>query len=164
METNEENQLKLLLNVASNRIEEYCKRKFKRGTFTEFINGSGTFFLSMSNYPIIDVNAVNHGSRECKSFNVLKEQGQLFNCNGWEKGELNYFVEYEAGYEEDEIPEMLGLACAFLAQSFMNQLDNQGVQAESIGGISTTYTNEFSSELPSVVKSLLNPFKGRCVT
>ena len=46
------------INVYSEKIEKYCKRRFKKQEYTEKYEGNNTLRLSLKNYPILSVSAL----------------------------------------------------------------------------------------------------------
>lgn len=51
--------LDLLINAASQIISNYCKRKFKYGSVTEYYDGADDQMLLLNNWPIISVTTLN---------------------------------------------------------------------------------------------------------
>lgn len=152
--------------AASQAIESYCRRSFRRQVYREVIDGSGTGYLVLRNFPIYSGTATVHG----KSFAIeASDDGLLYLPEGWPPGTRNVMVEYEAGYTlpfeatEDKpstLPEAVEVACLFMIEGMTQNPSN--VQSERIGDISVTY-RDADGMLSPTVKALLAPYVGRWV-
>ncbi|MCY9758969.1 phage head-tail connector protein [Paenibacillus alvei] len=165
-----DDQLEAQIIVASELIEQYCKRKFKRQLHLEICDKFRGNFLLLRNYPIHQVHRItpyNGGSIE--DFDI-DQHGMLFRRSGWPYGERSITVEYEAGFtlpgdetpeRPIDIPKPLEMACAMYAQKLMDSIYTPyGVKTEQLGEMSVTYTNdELEIKIPPVVASLISPYK-----
>lgn len=57
----DDNVLAALITACSGVVENYCRRRFGKQTFTELLHGTGTPYLFVSNPPITTVTAVRGG-------------------------------------------------------------------------------------------------------
>lgn len=151
------------LGAASEWIERECNRSFEYKSYRQTLDGPGTKFLRLRNFPIhsvslLDVDGVD---RLDDQFTIESENGMLFKRSGWPCGERIIEVEYLAGYilpSDDEdapaptLPQKYEWACVLLAQTLMRE---QGVTSERVGDISVTYKDEGRS-LPGAVKALIS--------
>lgn len=148
------------LKAASAAIERECNRSFEYKPYRQTLDGSGTQFLRLRNFPIHSVSLlkVQGKEQEIDSFTIESENGMLFRRSGWPCGTRVIEVEYLAGYhlpseqegaEPFALPENLQLACIMLAQILLR---SPGVKSERVGDISVTYDD---GGLPDVVKSLI---------
>lgn len=166
--------LEAAARAASDLIESYCRRSFELKAYTDRVDGSGTPYLVLKNYPIKAVSALKYrdAAEDINSIEVLTDKGLLFRRSGWVRGDLLYTVTYEAGYvlrtdaEAGTLPEALEFAVALFAQQMLKQQQQAGIESKRVGDISVTYQNEFNSkngtpQLPSFVRSLIDPYRGR---
>ncbi|QCT03295.1 hypothetical protein E6C60_2583 [Paenibacillus algicola] len=148
------------LAAASAAIERECNRSFEHKLYRQTLDGSGTQFLRLRNYPVESVSLLKVDGKEedADSFTIEPENGMLFRRSGWPQGARLVEVEYLAGYtlpsdetgaEPATLPENIQLACIMLAQILLR---SPGVKSERVGDISVTYDE---AGLPAVVKSLL---------
>ncbi|AZS17395.1 hypothetical protein [Paenibacillus lutimineralis] len=165
-DTSNDADITISLLVASEAIEERCKRKFKRQTWRETLDGSGTSFLRLSQYPVESVDVLTVDNTIIDDFSIESENGILFKRSGWPCGDRIIKAEYLAGYilpsdeagaEEATLPKTLELACVILAKSFREK--KVGVDSERIGPYSVTYSKEDggSVTLPREVEALIAP-------
>lgn len=159
-----EDLLKLQAAAASAAIEHYCKRSFRKQSYSERISGYATSkYINLRNYPVHSVTEI----PSAWDFELLDE-GRLYRSHGWPAGEHNIAVSYIGGYvlpedaTEDEartLPEPLELACLLYTQMLMRE---PGVKSERVGNISVSYADDKES-LPFAVVSLITPYVGRWV-
>lgn len=161
-DTSQDFTLLTALGAASEWIERECNRSFEYKTYRQTLDGPGTKFLRLRNFPVHSVSLLNLNGKDRLSdpFTVESENGMLFKRSGWPCGERIIEVEYLAGYilpsdAEDEpaptLPQKYEWACVLLAQTLMRE---QGVTSERVGDISVTYKDEGRS-LPGAVKALI---------
>ncbi|MGG1651388.1 hypothetical protein [Paenibacillus sp. NRS-1780] len=150
------------LGAASEWIEHECNRSFEYKAYRQTLDGPGTKFLRLRNFPIHSVSRLDLEGKDLLSepFTIESENGMLFKRTGWPCGERMIEVDYLAGYilpsdEEDApaptLPQKYEWACVLLAQTLMRE---QGVTSERVGDISVTYKDEGQS-LPGAVKALI---------
>ncbi|MDQ0169176.1 phage head-tail connector protein [Paenibacillus tundrae] len=161
-DTSQDLYLLSALAAASEWIERECNRSFEYKTYQQTLDGSGTQFLRLRNFPIHAVSelSIHDKDQPTDSFKIESEHGMLFKRSGWPCGARLIDVEYLAGYilPSDEIdapastlPQKYELACVLLAQTLMRE---QGVTSERVGNISVTYKDE-GRGLPGAVKALI---------
>ncbi|WP_405131894.1 phage gp6-like head-tail connector protein [Paenibacillus sp. FSL H8-0317] len=154
--------LAMIIAAASQAIEEYCNRSFKKQAYTEILSGvNPSKYLNLRNYPIHEVT-----SMHIEGYTVL-EEGRLFRQSGWPAGENNISVQYIGGYvlpsdateeEPRTLPMPLELACILYCQTLLR---DPGIKSERVGSISVTYGDQ--NGLPGPVKALVSPYVGRWV-
>ncbi|MEK4196667.1 hypothetical protein NYE59_26620 [Paenibacillus sp. FSL L8-0323] len=162
-DTEQDFSLQIALEAASNAIERECNREFELKTYTQRLDGSGTQFLRLRNFPIQTVSEVREAGKVIAddSYEIEGENGMLFKRYCWPYGTRNIKVEYTAGYvlpsdvagaAESTLPRNYELACILFAQTLMQ---TPGVTSERVGDISVTYASAASGVLPSAVAALI---------
>lgn len=161
-DTSQDLYLLSALAAASEWIERECNRSFEYKTYQQTLDGPGTQFLRLRNFPIHSVSRLNIRDKEQQtdSFKIESENGMLFKRSGWPCEARIIDVEYLAGYilpsddtdaPASTLPQKYELACVLLAQTLMRE---QGITSEKVGNISVTYKDEGRS-LPGAVKALI---------
>jgi uncharacterized phiE125 gp8 family phage protein len=165
--TVDDGRIELLINACSSAIENFCRRNFKKQTFTdEEYDGNDHRYLNLYNYPVQSVQSVTLNDELVDSIEyiVKKKTGILarkYNntLSGisynryvpiWPKGDANILVTYTAGY--DEIPADLEQACILYVMSFYKS---------DVANFSTTFTDGFvfrADAMPVQVKLMLQPY------
>jgi len=104
------------INVISQKIADYCNRKFKKQTYTlEKYQGTDTLELNLKNYPVTDpitALVIDDATVDLDYVTVDSDEGilyyeSIFTKNGWVTSitetltlpERNISVTYEAGYD-----------------------------------------------------------------
>lgn len=150
------------LKAASAAIEREANRSFEYKQYRQTLDGSGTQFLRLRNFPIQSVSMLKMKGVEqaADSFVIESENGMLFRRSGWPCGARIIEVEYMAGYilpsdeagaEPVTLPENISLACILYAQMLMR---TPGVASERVGDISVTYRDD-GNDLPMAIKALI---------
>lgn len=156
-----------LINTASSRIEQYCKRAFHETTYTEYYDGDGTSKLLLKHYPIasvdhlyIDTDREYDTDSEVDSddyviysnYGLLALDGDLV----FSEGEQSVKVVYKAGY--DAIPEDLQTYCLMLVEwMYDTRLDGRlGVSTESDGVYRASYLHD---DMPPEIKAGLANYR-----
>ena len=76
-----------LVNLATDWIENYCGRRFQRGSYTEYYDGEGSQELLMRNYPIISGETFTLSMRSAGN-----------NEDSWTSIDSeDYYIDYQAG-------------------------------------------------------------------
>jgi uncharacterized phiE125 gp8 family phage protein len=165
--TIDDTRIEGLINACSSAIENFCRRNFKKQTFTdEEYDGNDHRYLNLYNYPVQSVQSVTLNDELVDSIEyiVKKKTGILarkYNntLSGisynryvpiWPKGDANILVTYTAGY--DEIPADLEQACILYVMSFYKS---------DVANFSTTFTDGFvfrADAMPVQVKLMLQPY------
>ncbi|WP_244908266.1 hypothetical protein [Paenibacillus campinasensis] len=160
-DTSQDLEIITVLKAASAAIERETNRSYAYKPYRQTLDGSGTQFLRLRNYPVHEVFMlrVEGKQQDPDSFVIEPENGMLFRRTGWPCGARLVEVEYLAGYilPSDEagappatLPENIELACIMFAQILLR---SPGVKSERVGDISVTYDE--SKGLPDVVKALI---------
>lgn len=163
-DTGQDEQLLMLLGVASAAIEARCRRTFGRQVHVQEVDRTSGQYLFLRNYPVHSVTEVLEDEKEIKGFKVVKEKGML-SRSVWPCG---LTVEYEAGYtlpgDETQdrpanLPKELEYACILFVQYAQR---NPGVKSERVGDISVTYGDD-GADIPAPIMALINPYVSRCL-
>ncbi|MDR9857867.1 hypothetical protein RJP21_30190 [Paenibacillus sp. VCA1] len=152
----------LALKAASIAIEREADRSFEKRTYQQTLDGPGTQFLRLRNYPVHSVSKLRVEGKEqsADSFVIESENGMLFKRSEWPCGPRIIEVEYLAGYvlpndeegaEPATLPENITLACIMYAQMLMR---TPGISSERVGDISVSYKDD-GVEMPAVIKALI---------
>lgn len=167
-----DDELLLYLMVASQGIENYCRRSFRKQAYTEILNGyDSSPYINLRNYPIHKVVSITSRSGDITDYESVGD-GRLYRSWGWPSGDHNLSVTYIGGYvlpgdaKEEEprtLPETLELACMMYAQSLHErQFIPVGIQQEQLGEMSVTYAQQQTEkDMPHVVTALITPYVGR---
>ena len=105
-----------LIARASQRIENYTRRRFAREVVTETLNGSGSTELMVSRFPIANIGSISFDDTALDStaYKILGNAGMIFREVGWtrntiigthvtviplnQQGDLDWSVVYTGGY------------------------------------------------------------------
>lgn len=169
-DTSADDQLNLALSAASDAIEQFCCRTFKKQSHTEERSGTGSKFLTVRNYPITGTPVITADTVAITDFKML-ENGILFRSCGWPRGDFNVSVKYDGGYDlpsdtqnapASTLPESIEQACLILAR--MIYTGEWGKDSERMpNGYAVTFSKGTPQGLPPVVEALIGPHKGRLV-
>lgn len=162
-DTEQDVALELALIAAGEAIERECNRTFELKTHRQRLDGPGTQFLRLRNFPIHSVSEVKEDGKvlAASTYEIESENGMLFKRFCWPCGARNIEVEYSAGYvlpsdtagaPEATLPRKYELACILFAQTL---LQTPGVTSERVGDISVSYAAAASGELPGAVAALI---------
>ncbi|NQX67976.1 phage gp6-like head-tail connector protein [Paenibacillus alba] len=159
----------LQIMAASQAIENYCKRSFRKQAYSERVNaGAGSKYIVLRNYPVISIETATVPNGPITDFDIA-EDGLVFRASGWPSEERSVRVDYTAGYvlpgEETTdlprtLPEVIEFACIMLVQQWIRS--PIGVKSERVDNINITYSDDTGS-LPPAVIALINPYVGRWV-
>lgn len=165
-----------LINIASDFIQRYCGNIFvPLTTYTqEAYDGNGTHIIYLKNKPLVSVAAVivwdtfnNEASDtldEHDDYIVDITEGYIYKRYAWVPGYKNYRITYAAGYtDKTVVPYDLKYACALLANLVYSRRGASGIQSETIGKYSVTYSNSgaifMGVAIPPEILSILNLYK-----
>ncbi|ETT61253.1 hypothetical protein BSK66_31560 [Paenibacillus odorifer] len=162
-DTEQDFSLELALTAAGEAIERECNRVFELKTHRQRLDGPGTPFLRLRNFPIHTVSEVKEGSAVLteSAYEIESENGMLFKRDCWPCGTRNIEVEYTAGYvlpsdtagaPEATLPRKYELACILFAETLMQ---TPGVTSERVGDISVSYAATATGTLPAAVAALI---------
>jgi hypothetical protein len=141
-DTESDTLLDRLIKVAQTVIENYCKRTFTEGQFTEECKGSGTQYLNLKHYPISTLTKVYENVNfiadpiwnDITADTFLEtESGQVYLHRGFYDKERHYKVQYKAGYKNDKIPEDIKQACIDIITYLYQNRKSQGLKSEQLG-------------------------------
>jgi len=110
-------QLESLIDQLSEVFEGYCDRKFLSRSYTEYLDGTGTYYLFPKHYPITSVSGIydNYSwtwtnSDAISGTNYRIKNDNCIVCNTvWGEYDQNIKIVYTAGYST--IPVDIKLAC-----------------------------------------------------
>jgi hypothetical protein len=177
----EETVLDNMINSVTDFVESYCGRRFKKTTYTsEIHSGEGQDTLILKNYPVISTETTTFYYRnstdnedswttvDSSDYFIDHDNGMLILAGEAELGKLRRFykVSYTAGYDFDNTTTFLstvGLAdleyvtWRLVTTLFDKRKGDAGVQSESIGDYSVTYTTTIF-ESPEI-SEVLNKYK-----
>jgi len=140
-----------LINAATDFMEDYCKRRFLKTTYTaELYDGNGTMMLFLRNFPIITVATiywtypnVADDLVDSTYYKIYHAGGYIYRTGKWIKGYQNIKVTYDAGYDfAVAIPSELQSICNALVNLGYNQPDRFGVKSEKMGGYAVSYSED----------------------
>jgi len=166
-------ELERLINVATEKIENYCNREFKKDTRTEKYEGKYSNWLMLKNWPVHEVEWIKYHGEEIDDYEV-NENGQIFRSSSWKKSgadqKYNIEVKYEAGFilpgeENRDLPVQIEQACILLVKNLLQRMQRDfDVQRKNLPDISETYFGpDDQEELPTPIKSLLSDYKRQLV-
>lgn len=155
--------LEMLINAATDFMENYCRRRFLKTDYTnELYDGDGTEMLFLKNYPIITIASiywtyvdVAGQLIDSDEYKIYNSGGYVYRAGGWIAGHQNIKINYTAGYDFaiDGIPSDLQDICNALVNLKYNQPDRAGVESERMGGYAISYSKD---DLPADLKKQLN--------
>lgn len=172
--------LEMLIDDCTGFIENYCGNRRFVGDYTDesgddtlddvtqYYDGKGGHILQLDRYPIEsitsiswatgDLNAPTWNLYDPKSEYIFKPStGEVIFLAPIPAGTQNLKVIYKGGYDPDEIPTDLQMACTKLVAREFNRRKSQGILNESIGGGSISW----SEDIPTDVKKTLDSYKRR---
>jgi len=155
-----------LINSVTDFIERYCGRRFLKTTYTDLLmNGDGTEYLFLDNYPIIVVTSIYRHYvfvadelYDSDYYVVYANEGYVYRGALWTKGQKNIKITYNAGYDfaGDGIPADLQFIANSLVKIGFEGKGNEGVTSERMGNYSVTYSND---SIPAEIKVKLNQWR-----
>jgi len=159
--------LEELINSATDFIEKYCGRRFAKTTYTDsLVDGNGTRYLFLDNYPIISVTTIYRhylvGTDELYDstyYVIYAEEGYIYRDEGdWPSGNKNIKITYAAGYDfaVDGIPQGLQYICNSLVKTGFESKSNEGISSERMGDYSVNYT---SDSIPAEIRVKMNQWR-----
>lgn len=156
-----------LILSCSQEIISYLNRNIESEFYEDIVSGNGKNTLTMKNWPITTVTAVQIGQFSYNEIQKsdftstgVKVKGRQLIAQGFkfEKGEDNIFIGYVAGY--DEVPADIQQACNELINHRMKNErgDRQGVSSKSLAGETISFSHR---SWPESVKTVLNNYVDR---
>lgn len=146
--------LEHFIKVATEKIEEYCNRKFEKSSFQDYIEGP-TSHHNFKNFPVVSTTFTDFERLDTKN-------GIIY----FKKPVKNLCIDYTAGFEESEIPNVLGLAILMYYKTFVQNGELRDFTASSyrLGDESINYVaieKLFNGSIPTVVANLVSGLRGR---
>lgn len=157
-----------LIMSAQSMIETYCGRKFDLQQYVEEQHIIG-HTITPNNYPIQTVVSIKKSGEDVSNYRKFPSYIQMLdnkyvtltNRLQWTDNEDSYVeVTYTAGYDDDDVPADLQLACTKLvAIEYKNSKEDRlGIQTDSVGPLSTSYDIQ-EAGIPSYIATTLNRYK-----
>ncbi len=154
--------IEILIDSATNFVENYCNRRFKQTTHTsEKLDSDGSKFLFLDQYPVdetldvdLDVRTASNNEEEwddidSEDYFVGYDSGIIEIAGGnWIKGKKKYRATYKAGYNYDNAATYLADAGAadleeavwkMVLAAYNNRRGDPRVESEKIGQYSVKY-------------------------
>lgn len=169
------------IKSASQAVEDYSGHTFARQTYVETVAGADHPILSLTHVPIIGTPTVTTDGDPIVDFVVQDpDAGFLYREVGWARSawigwgvedyriptteELNFSVEYEAGYylPEDtdrDLPYLVEQACIETVVAWYSaRRQPANVKSKKVGDLSITYADEAARTLgiPASARALLS--------
>lgn len=122
------------INAAENIVENYLGYSLTRKNYVSILNGSNSKYLQLRVKPINELISVNINEQEIDitEFNI-EEEFILRNNDIFPEG-INISVEYNAGYNTEDIPEIICLTILRIAALLQSESDsNIGITSKSFG-------------------------------
>lgn len=164
--------ISMLIIGVSGEVERWCKRKFKRQTYTnEVYDGTGTANLYLKNTPIVAGQTLTLQRRtsvlnedewedvDTELYYIDHEAGRIVMPTEFAEGKQNYRVTYTAGYylpsnaayqdgtdDDQDLPSDLEMAVLLLVNFFFNRRKSQGVASQRVRDVSVTYMKQIESD------------------
>lgn len=169
--SSEDEILSTLVNAMSQLAKDYCGRDFVSTDFVEQYDGDGSDSLMLRNYPLISVDEL-YNADAIHTFDASTEIDidadvmvepdsgilRLWNDESrFLRGRGNVKVVYTAGYET--IPwDVQQAVLVMIGTAYKRQYQDQrfGIQSETIGQRTMTYTND---DIPKTAKAVLDHYR-----
>ena len=164
-----EDQITLLINAASVRIEKYCNRVFVPSTeVNEIFSGDGLKDYFVKNRHITALDNISYlnstgGWTELAiatyPYTYDGATGRVWFNTGhrFTSGDDNYRITYTYGYATADCPVELKQACATLVQRKLLKIKGkEGISSESFGDATTSFNLD---KMPTDLKEDLQPYR-----
>lgn len=147
-DSSKDDLLEILINQATDYIENECNRRFESTVYTEQeYSGRGIKTIQLDEFPVITFtllevnnntdNTDNWSEIDTDNYWVEEDTGILTKTTNYAKGNKNYRATYTAGFTT--IPHDLQFACMMLVSETFNKRKAMGVKSESLGDHSLTF-------------------------
>jgi hypothetical protein len=157
--------LSMLINMATDYLETKCGRRFKETSYTsEEYDGTGNKELVLKQYPIISFTSLqrNRSADNSDDWETIDTEDYWYDTNTavvtktsvFNKGTKNYRATYSAGYSS--IPYDLQYACMVLVSEAVNRRSAAGVKSETLGDHTVTFESIFQTN--PVLKDIVNNY------
>lgn len=178
----QDDTIKLLINMATDYIEKKTNRRFKSTVYTdEEYDGTGKFELKLKQFPVITFTQLqkNNATDNTDSWETINatdywvdlETGIITRTSeflDWEDneevglaesvfslGKNKYRITYTVGYAT--IPSDLQYACMAFVSQVLNNRKAGGIKSESLGDHSIVFEEIYQKD--SIVKQILDNYK-----
>lgn len=167
----ETTKIESYINVASDIIEDYCNRKFKKQVHEEKYETGDFKYLTLNNYPIESIELVEIDNDLIEDYILLDNKGMIFRSNKWAGPEGPYIdVKYTAGYilpsnqtEEANMPKAIEQACILLVQNLHSESNKKlNLKSVSLPEIKESYFKN-EGNLPKYIQALLSKHVRRLI-
>lgn len=175
--TVQENVLDRLIDAVTDFVESYCQRRFKQTAHTaEYHEGDGSEYITLEEFPVSSTETFTLSYRNTtaneNSFTTIDSEDYFVdydagivqltaNARFLKDSAFMYKVAYTAGYNYDNAATFLSdyaadleyAAWKLISTAFNKRKGEAGVQSESIGDYSVTYTSTLfeNSEIREIV-------------
>ncbi len=147
----------VLISSVVSWIEVMVNNKIKQGTFEEYFDGdeieSGMYLQYNLNLKDLTVQYESNGSWVTlpdTEYLFYTDQG-VVKLKSVRYGEMNYKVNYKAGFTDQDVPDNLKLAIMKLVGKLWNQRKSDGVKTESLGDASISWEQYLTDEITSIL-------------
>lgn len=162
-DTSQDGRLELFINVASDRIANYCQRQLVATEVVDIVHGGMSNMLMLSEWPINSVSEVACDSSGAFTPDTviapteyrMVDDGTLLYKSIFPYGYGNVRVTYNAGYQQ--VPYDLQMSCLLFVE-WLYRFRNSG----SIGRSAISKGDEHTTllqDIPPIIKSLIDPFR-----
>ena len=171
-ETSQDDLMRTIINLASDRIQTFCNRKFIEETHTEFRDGNRTRRILLNQWPVQSITSLHiDGRREFGASSLVDATnyaidedessdgvGVILFDRFFARGHRNIKIVYVAGYEspstsELALPSDIQGACLYLVQYyFLHQQQEDIHQASKSKGDETVGIN---LDIPPFVQAMV---------
>ena len=177
------NILTTLINNASDFIERFCDRRFKKTAYSNQVyDGNGTNRLLLKQYPVVSGEIFTLQERDAvdntdlwdtidtEDYFVKNNEGIIeYVCGEFLNLPQHYRISYMAGYDYDNAATFLEdcgagdleYACwKIVGKFFANRKGSSEIQSERIGDYSVTYSKiaREDPEIARILEKYLRPF------
>jgi len=172
---NVDERIEEFINSASEAIEKYTRRKFRKPStdYDDYIDGNGNKQMRLKYWPIVSAPTyIKYYDNTSQTYIALTSPDFKTNLtdgiitfrdgNIFDRGRANWLISYIYGYDLDDVPTDLRNACIELAKYSMKIFDENLHNVASVGyaGGSTTYLHgNTETALPPTVKIILDRYR-----
>jgi hypothetical protein len=164
------------LTTATYTVEQYCKRRFLRKKYFEWIEFTGDLFLFLREYPVTEILAVYAFGKgeivEPELYHTVPDCGldcdyqftlSLSPAVKYYWGLKAFKAVYWAGYPLAKVPPDLGSACMELASWNMNRY--RGRRVGLVGNVRGKGNDgeHLEPSMPENVRALLEPYRRKVI-
>lgn len=161
------NKFVMHINAASTAIEKYVNRKIcPSSSATELYDGSGYAEIFLRQMRATSVTTMYYWSSSAwqemtttaypRELDTDRNRIRLTDGKIFADAKDYYKFVYVYGYNREDVPDDIKLACALLVKHNLLQVDKAGIASESFGDVTTSY---LTGGIPSSVKILLAPYR-----